>query len=259
MEPEGYHHRGIAISWKIRTLLRSLRPSTYDEVSPKIEYWIEHALTEQSIDTNDLVGRLSSSAWDGNGPESNAAVVRFLKDFRDAPHRSERSRSLVDGLCSRILWWFTAASAEDLLTKSDHRCKFKKVAVVGGEGFVLAASFVGYLIEQGLLSQDHVRRHLIKSLTAHHYYSDRDKDHKTFRAAAIYQLLVAAGNTLLQGLLEPEDVQVCFETLNSQIPLGGVVGLDAVKLAVRCATRSGASRRDLTCLVRSSAGSTPHG
>ena len=71
---------------------------------------------------------------------------------------------------------------------------------------------------------------------------------------AIYQLLVTAGNTLLQGLLGPEDVQACFETL------GSGAGFDAEKLQVRsCATRSSALRSNMTCLVRNSAGSILHG
>ena len=76
-----YHHRGTIIGAKIYDLLHSLGPSTYDEISPKIEYWIEYALTEQSVDANDLVERLSSVAWDYGG--SGAVVARFLKEFRD--------------------------------------------------------------------------------------------------------------------------------------------------------------------------------
>jgi len=36
---------------------------------------------------------------------------------------------------------------------------------------------------------------------------------------AIHQLLAAAGNTLLHGLLEPEGVQAPFEILNTRISL----------------------------------------
>jgi len=250
----GYHYRGIAIAAKICGLLRALKLSTYDEISPKIEYWIEHALTEQFIDPNDLVERLSPLAWDDNGSETNAAVARFLKDFHDAPHRSEQSRSFVDGLCSRVLWWFTAASAEDLLGYSDDRRRLNRVTPSGGEGFVRAASFLGYLIDQGLLAHELVRRHLVKPLISHHYTDQGNVQNKSFRTMAIYQLLVTAGNTLLQGLLGPEDVQACFETL------GSGAGFDAEKLQVRsCATRSSALRSNMTCLVRNSAGSILHG
>jgi len=256
----GYHYRGIAIAAKICSLLRSLQLSTYDEISPKIEYWIEHALSEQSTDPNDLVERLSSLAWDDNGSETNAAVARFLKDFHDAPHRSEQSRSFVDGLCFRVFWWFTAASAEDLVIFSQDQYRINRVATTGGESFVRVASFIGNLIEQGLLSHELVRRHLVKPLIAHHYTAQSNVQHKYYRATAICQLLVTAGDTLLQGILDSEDVQVCFETLNSEITFGRGEGLDAKKLQARsCATRSGILHRNLTCLIRSSAGSILHG
>jgi len=254
-----YNNRGVAIGTKIRSLLRVLGPSTYDEISPKIEYWIEHALTEQSVNVDDLVERLSLFAWDSRNSEFNAAVARFLKDFHDAPHRSEQARSTVDRLCTRVFRWFAAASAEDLsTTQSNNPDRDDKVAISGEEGFVRAASVVGHLIERDLLSHELVRRDLIKPLTAHHY-TDRGDVHKACRAAAIYRLLTAAGNTLLQGLLEPEDVQACFETLDSELPLGRVAGLDAEKLTVRRATRSYASHHDLIHLVRTFARSTPRG
>ncbi|KAF9649375.1 hypothetical protein BDM02DRAFT_3230627 [Thelephora ganbajun] len=47
-----------------------------------------------------------------------------------------------------------------------------------------------------------------------------------FNTEAIYQLFITAGNTLLQGLLEPEDVWICFERLDAPIPLGVIGGLD---------------------------------
>ena len=84
-------------------------------------------------------------------------------------------------------------------------------------------------------------------------------DTKAVRAGAIYQLFIVAGNTLLRGLLEPEDVQVCFETLNAQISFGGIAGLNARKLQIRCATHSNASRRNLTRLVRNFARSILRG
>jgi len=232
----GYHNRGIAIGAKIRGLLCALRPSTYDEISPKIGYWIEYALTKQSMDASDLAERLSPLAWNKRGPKANGTIAKFLKEFRDAPQRSEEARSCIDGLCSRVLRWFAAASAEDPIPWNGFGAG--KVARQGGEGFVNAASFVGHLIERGMLDHELLRLHLIKPLITHHYTDGDNVEHKSFRAAAIHQLLVAAGNILLQGLIEPEDVQVCLETLDSQIPLGGVVGLNAGKLTVRRATRS---------------------
>ena len=256
-EGSGYHNRGIAISAKISNLLCSLGPATYDSVSPKIEFWIEYALTEQSMDADDLAERLSPLAWNTRSFKSNAAIARFLKGFRDAPHRSEQARSCLDGLCSRVLRWFAAAAAEDLISWNGHTAG--KVASWGGQSFTNAASFVGHLIGGGMLDREHVRRHLIKPLIAHHYSDNDNVEHKSFRAAAIYQLLAPAGNAILQGLLEPEDVQVCFETLNSEIPFRRVVGLDVGKLQVMCATRSSASHHNLTCLIRNFARPTPRG
>jgi len=236
----GYHNRGIVFAAKISNLLRSLDWATCREISPKVEYWIDYALTEQSVNADDLVDQLSPMMWENRS--SDPHVVRFLKEFHDAPHRSEQARSFVDNFCSRVLRSFAAASAEDL--GRSYRSDVFKIAACGGEGFVRAASLVGHLIEFGLLDRKLVRRHLIKPLITHQY-TGRDYQHKSFRARAIYQLLVIAGRTLLQGLLEPEDVRVCFETLNSEIPSGGVVGLDADTLSVTCGAYSNALHRDL--------------
>jgi len=48
----------------------------------------------------------------------------------------------------------------------------------------------------------------------------------------IYRLFVVAKDTLLQGLLEPEDVQACFKALDAKISLKGVAGPDEEKLNV---------------------------
>ena len=90
-----------------------------------------------------------------------------------------------------------------------------------------AASFVGYLIERGLLSHELARQHLIKPLISH-------GDNNYHRASAIHQLFHTAGNTLLCGLLEPEDVQTCFEVLGPWI--GRIGGLDAVEMQVGLVT-----------------------
>ena len=82
-----------------------------------------------------------------------------------------------------------------------------------------------------MFSHEFVRRHLIKPLTTLHY-TDRDDIERSFRAAAIYQLFVAAGNTLLQGLLEAKDIQACYDALGAKISLQGVVMPDATKLNV---------------------------
>ena len=262
--PVGYHHRGIVIGARICKLLQSLGPSTYDEISPQIKYWIEYALTEQSVNADDLVEQLSFVAW-GNC-SSGADAARFLKEFRDAPHRSEQARSIVDRLCEHVLRWFAAASAEDL--KVWYWEDANRVAMSGGRGFACAASFVGYLIEWGLLNHEVVRRHLVKPLIALHY-TDRDDVERSFRAVAIYQLFVAAGNTLLQGLLEPEDVQACFKALDATAgispPSGtGLSKPGAKKIKVQCSICLGASHLNLLAnlfwlVTRNSARSILHG
>ena len=249
----GYHHRQPILAAKICSLLSSLNPSTYDEIAPKIEYWIEYVITEEFMTIGDLVERVSSVAW-ANGHHSE--ILRFLKGFRDTPNRSERTRSFVDQLCTNVLRWFAVAGAEDLPTCSND----PSVTNGGWSGFARAASFVGHLIECGLLSHDLVRRHLIKPLITHHRY-----DH--YRARAIYELFVVAGNTLLRGLLEPGDVQVCFERLDTlgnillQYPsrstenevffqilatLGGIAELYTARLNVRSDSCLNALHCDLT-------------
>ena len=206
MDPRpGFHNRGHHISLKICSLLASFpqAPSECDKTAQNIEFWIEYVLREQFTTVDELVEGVSYVAWH-DGP-SYPSVGWFLKEFRDAPHRSEQARSFVDKLCEHILRWFAIAAAEDL-----GRCDARTSVMIGdgGRGLMRAASFVGHLIECGMLGHDLVRRHLIKPLTAH--YAD------VYRAGAIYHLFLAAGNTLLRGLLEPEDIKVCFEALNAQ-------------------------------------------
>jgi len=208
-EETGHHQRGVAIGTKISNLLRSFGPATYDEISPKVQYWIDCALTEQSVNVHDLVDQLSSTIW--NGRSSDADIVW---EFHDTPNHSE-ARTFVNSLCSRVFRLFVAASAEDPPSwnwRSTH-----KVARLAGEGFVCAASLVGQLAKCGMFD-DELVRHLVKSLISHHHADGDNVQFKSFRAGVIYQFLVAVGGALLQGLLEPEDVRVCFETLDSEIP-----------------------------------------
>ena len=244
----GFHNRGPHIASKIRSLLTSItsEPSDYDKITPKIEFWIEYVLRERFTTVDELVEGVSYVAWDDCG--SYESVARFFKEFRDASHRSEQARSFVGKLCEHVLRWFAIASVEDLKGWG-----LGSVATGGGNGFARAASFVGRLIECGMLSDDLVRRHLIKPLIAHRLSEAR------FRAKAIYTLFVAAGNTLLRGLLEPEDVQVCFEVLDGQINEGKLKVFDAEKLQVRFVAHSNALYRNLSCSVRNFARSVRHG
>ena len=203
-----YDNRDTVISAKISSLFSSLSTSTYDEVVPKIEFWIGYALTEQLTTVDKFVGQVSVIAWANHDFHPSA---RFLKDFRDAPHRSDQAKLFVDGLCARAFWWFVVASAEDLSMDWNPGV----VASRGGYGFIQGASFIGHLIERGLLNSELVRRHLVKSLIAHHY-GTRGTPEEIVRANAIYRLFNAAGNTLPQGLLDPEDVRVCFERVDTQ-------------------------------------------
>jgi len=227
-EELGYRYGGYDTTTKISSLLVSLcrEPSEYDKIVPKVEFWIEYVLREGITKVNELVGIVSRVAWEGG--HSYANIAWFLKEFHDAPHRSDQARSFVEELCEHILRLFAIVSAEnvsaDRYSTSVGRC--------GEKGFIGAASLIGHLIERGLLSDELVRRHLVKPLIAHHYTDRRDAQ-KSVRAMAIYQLLLAARNTLLQGLLGPGDVQACFETLDTDISIEGVVGPNADKLNVQ--------------------------
>src|SRR5258708_17931490 len=105
-EHPGYHNRKDHIFSKIRSLLISLtkEPSKYDEITPKIEYWIEYVLREDFSTVDELVEGVLYVAWDGGG--SFASVGRFLEEFRDAPHRSEEARTFVTRMCTHVLRWF---------------------------------------------------------------------------------------------------------------------------------------------------------
>jgi hypothetical protein len=230
--PSGYHNREDVLAANIRRLLTSLRPLTYNKIALKTEYWIEYAITERLTTPKDLAERVSLVAWSFG--DDNSDIPRFLKEFRDAPHRSEQMRSFVAELCLHTLQWFGVACADSFRPFENGTA----VAIGGARGFVRAASFVGHLFECGLLDRELVQRHL-KPLTAH-YYCDSQGDlvdqPLCARANAIYQLFTVAGGTLLQGLLEPEDVQDCFEMLERRVPFGTVNEMgppDTVKLSVR--------------------------
>ena len=229
----GYHNRQAALAATICSLFYDLGPSTYDEIAPRLTYWIEYTLTEQLTTIDDLVERVSPVAWDQRGSYSH--ISQFLKEFRDTPHLSERMRSFIDELCHHVLRWFAAASVDDLKPN----WHTGSVSKNGGYGFVRAASFVGHLIKRGLLGRELVRRHLTKPLTIHRCNSDDSDDitKQAIRATAIYSLFNVAGKTLLQGLLEPEDIQICFERMEARISLGeipGLYALDTARLDVRC-------------------------
>jgi len=227
----GFHNRQDPISSKIRSLLIGLTgdSSKYDRIAQNLEYWIEYVLNEDLSTVDELVEGVSYVAWKDGG--SFASVGRFLKEFRDAPHRSERARFFVTQLCSRVLRWFAVASMEPHSDPNSVH-DYNMVASRGGKGFIRAASFIGHLIASGLLSDDLVRQHLIKPLTDHYYGDNETFKWQPVRANAIYQLFIAAGNTLLQGIFEAEDAWVCFETLDAQSRRGGVVEYDAGRVKV---------------------------
>jgi len=233
----GYHRRGEIIGPKIYNLLSQLSPSTYSETTPIIEYWIEYALTGQSITADDLVKRLSPLIWDFR--LSNVEIARFLKEFHDSPHRSEQARSFVDEFCSHILLWFAAASLEDIPMRTDRRYNGSpRVVRNGATGFIQAASFVGCIIEHGLLSHELVRQHIVKPLINHHYtHDDINGTGKVARANAVYRLFIIAGKTLLQGLLEINDATACLAMLEeiSRQHRTWIKDFDPAKLKVRSA------------------------
>ena len=219
-----YDDRKGPICSKICSLLiLTGAPSKYDEIAPKVEYWIEYVLREQFATVDELVEGVSEVAWDGGG----SSAGRFLKEFHDASHRSGQARSFVVQLCTYILRRFAIACVEDLWMKPGGGFIPRNSK---GPSFIRAASFVGYLIEWGLLEHDLVQRHVIKPLTNHHYYPGDKDSPETVRANAIYRLFIAAGNTLLQGLLEPEDAQVCFGILDTRREW--IKGFEPAKLQV---------------------------
>ena len=228
VEGSGFHRRGHHIALKIRTLLTSLpqEPSEYDKIAPKIEFWIEYVLREQFTTVDEIVEGVSFLAW--GYCNSYASIARFFKEFRDTPNRSEQARSFVDKLCEYILRWFAIVSVENL-SPNEYTDLVGNYAI--GSCLIGAASLVGHLIERDLLSHELVRRHLVKPLITHHY-THRDDVERSVRAMAIYQLFIAAKNTLLQGVLDPEDVQDCFKALDAKIS-PKVVGPDPAKLNVR--------------------------
>ena len=228
VEGSGFHRLGNHITLKIRSLLASLPldPSGYNEIAPKIEFWIEYVLREQFTTVDELVEGVSYVEW--GTINSSARIARFLKEFRDAPHRSDQARSFVDKLCEHILRRFAIVSVENLSPDecSDLIGNSKKGGCLTG-----AAWLVGRLIERDLFSHELVRRHLVKPLISHHY-TDRDDLERSVRVMAIYQLFNSAKKPLLQGLLDPEDVQACFKALDTKIS-PKVGSTDPAKLKVR--------------------------
>ena len=113
-----YDNRKEPICSKIYSLLISLtnQPSKYDELAPKIEYWIEYVLCEEFVTVDELVEGVSGVAWQKGGSFTN--VGRFLKGFYDAPQRSGQARTFVARLCTYVLRWFAIACVEDLLMNS---------------------------------------------------------------------------------------------------------------------------------------------
>ena len=208
-------NRQLVLGQNICNLLCDLNPSTHDEITPKIEFWIDYVLDEQYATTTDLADRILPIVWDARGSQSD--ISRFLKEFRDAPHRSELARTFVDELCFAVLRWFPVASSENVWSN----WREALVSKSGGPGFIHAVSFVGHLIQCGLLNHKLVRRHIFKPLTAH-YYNESNFRKQAVRAHAIYELFASAGDTLLQGLLEPEEVQDCFKKLEIRVSIGEI-------------------------------------
>ena len=250
-----HRDRDIDVSIRIYSLLSCLDTQTYDEVAAEVGYWTEWALTQQLTTVEKLVEDVSALAWTSH--PSPASFARFLKELRDSPRRSAQARSFIDEFCTRVFRSFSAASAEDL----EIDWQEGTVANGGGYGFVNAASFIGHLIDCDLLDRELVRLHLIKSLTTHRY-PRAETPAETVRVGAIRRLFIIAGDTLVQGLLEPEDVRVCFGILGTRSSRPGGIGglstagmmmeyaihhdaLSAARLEVQCATHLDALHRSL--------------
>lgn len=210
----GYHNHKGSIFSKIHSLLILLtnQPSKYDELTQKIEYRIEYVLHEQFATFDELVSGVSDVVWRDGG--SFVSVGWFFRGFHDAPHCSEQARTFVAQLCTYVLRWFAIASVEDFWAHvASQNCS---IPSGGAPSFIRTGSLVGSFIEWGLLSHKLVWRHLIKPLTNHHNVYNDNCSPEAVWANAIYQLFTTAGNTLLQGLLEPADIQVCFGIFDTQ-------------------------------------------
>ena len=225
----GYHDCKTTLGANVRGFLYSLRPSTYDKMTPRVEFWIEYIIKEGFSTPKDLAEQLSDIAW--HFYDINAEVPRFLKEFRDAPGRSEPTRSFVHEFCLHVLRFFAGATA-DYFHMDDSS---GLIPSGGGNGFVRAAAFLGHLIKHGLLDRELVQWHVVKPLTLYNEGYPTTLG-LTIRANAIYQLFTTAGDTLLQGLLEPGDVQDCFEILDAQVTsrASKMVGFDETRFNVQC-------------------------
>ena len=168
---------------------------------------------------------MSYVAWDDGGDFAN--VGRFLKEFHDAHRFSWLVNTFVPRLGWYVLRWFAIALLEDLWASSGSG----SVSKGGAPGFIRAASFVGHLIRCGLLAPEPIRRHLIKPLINHHNDDEHRESAEAVRTNALYQLFSVAGNTLLQGLLDLEDVETCFGILDARS--GWIDGFDSAKVKVR--------------------------
>ena len=91
----------------------------------------------------------------------SSSVGKFLKEFHDAPHHSEQARTFINQMCPYMLRWFAIASVDNVYPNE----KSSSVSSGGGLGFLHVVSFVGYLIEFGLLDRELMQRHLTKPLT----------------------------------------------------------------------------------------------
>lgn len=248
----GYSNCKDILVTNLRTLLYSLNPSTYDELAPKVEYWIEYIITERFATPESLGEQLSIVVW--HCTNFDAEIPQFLKEFRDAPNRSEQMRSFVDQFCLHALRWFAGASADSFQMNDSSG----SVPSGGGNGFVRAASFLGQLINRGLVGGELVRWHIVKPLTL--YQTGCPNLDLVIRASAIYRLFTIAGDTLLQGLLEPADVQVCFGIVDAQNPsrYSGVVGFNDARLKVRYYSPQ-CLASEFNLRTRNFVGSTPRG
>jgi hypothetical protein len=97
----------------------------------------------------------------------------------------------------------------------------------------------------GLTQSSALQHHLTKPLTSHLDGDVHEESPGATRAKAVYKLLTAAGDTVLQGLLGLDDVQDCFNMLDARPH--EKMGFDSAKVKVRCNTNGYPPRLSLTC------------
>ena len=83
----GYDHYKDPLIANVRGFLSFLHPSTYHEMTPKIEFWIETIIKEGFLTAKGLAEQFSEIAWWND--DRNAEIPWLLKEFCDAVEQAQ--------------------------------------------------------------------------------------------------------------------------------------------------------------------------